>query len=72
MGAEGWFHIFDLSSVSTKSDISGHHDCLFSDEQKALYMQHIPANTKVMLISDIGELKETTVVINSSQEGERV
>ncbi|XP_062915725.1 KICSTOR complex protein ITFG2 isoform X1 [Mobula hypostoma] len=53
VGAEGWFHIFDLSGISTKSDSSSHHDCLFSDEQKAFYAQHIPANTKVMLISDI-------------------
>ncbi|XP_051885995.1 KICSTOR complex protein ITFG2 isoform X1 [Pristis pectinata] len=53
VGAEGWFHIFDLSGISTKSDTSSHHDCLFSDEQKAFYTQHIPANTKVMLISDI-------------------
>ncbi|XP_059834120.1 KICSTOR complex protein ITFG2 isoform X2 [Hypanus sabinus] len=53
VGAEGWFHIFDLSGISTKSDTSSHHDCLFSDEQKAFYAQHIPANTKVMLISDI-------------------
>ncbi|XP_041071365.1 KICSTOR complex protein ITFG2 isoform X2 [Carcharodon carcharias] len=53
VGAEGWFHIFDLSGISTKSDTSSHHDFLFGDEQKAFFTQHIPANTKVMLISDI-------------------
>ncbi|XP_067906818.1 KICSTOR complex protein ITFG2 isoform X3 [Heterodontus francisci] len=53
VGAEGWFHIFDLSGISTKSESSSHHDFLFGDEQKAFYTQHIPANTKVMLISDI-------------------
>ncbi|XP_048405421.1 KICSTOR complex protein ITFG2 [Stegostoma tigrinum] len=53
VGAEGWFHIFDLSGISTKSETSSHHDFLFGDEQKAFFTQHIPANTKVMLISDI-------------------
>ncbi|XP_038636209.1 KICSTOR complex protein ITFG2 isoform X3 [Scyliorhinus canicula] len=53
VGAEGWFHIFDLSGISTKSETSNHHDFLIGDEQKAFFTQHIPANTKVMLISDI-------------------
>ncbi|GCC35776.1 KICSTOR complex protein ITFG2 [Chiloscyllium punctatum] len=53
VGAEGWFHIFDLSGIATKSETSSHHDFLFGDEQKAFFTQHIPANTKVMLISDI-------------------
>ncbi|XP_072340777.1 KICSTOR complex protein ITFG2 isoform X2 [Scyliorhinus torazame] len=53
VGAEGWFHIFDLSGISTKSETSNHHDFLIGDEQKAIFTQHIPANTKVMLISDI-------------------
>uniref|UniRef100_A0A674A6I9 Integrin alpha FG-GAP repeat containing 2 n=1 Tax=Salmo trutta TaxID=8032 RepID=A0A674A6I9_SALTR len=40
VGAEGWFHLFDLSAVTGKPCFS----------------QHIPANTKVILISDMGNL----------------
>ncbi|XP_069484597.1 KICSTOR complex protein ITFG2 [Ambystoma mexicanum] len=53
VSAEGWFHLFDLSAGATKLEASGHHDFLLGDEQKVMYMQHIPANTKVMLINDI-------------------
>uniref|UniRef100_A0A674A5B6 Integrin alpha FG-GAP repeat containing 2 n=1 Tax=Salmo trutta TaxID=8032 RepID=A0A674A5B6_SALTR len=41
VGAEGWFHLFDLSAVTgAKSDSSSQQE-------------HIPANTKVILISDM-------------------
>lgn len=57
VSAEGWFHLFDLSSQTSKHpDASGHHELATSEEQKPVFKQHIPANTKVMLISDIGEL----------------
>ncbi|XP_015727318.1 KICSTOR complex protein ITFG2 [Coturnix japonica] len=51
VSAEGWFHLFDLTSPSKHSDTSGHHE--LAEEQKPVFKQHIPANTKVMLISDI-------------------
>ncbi|NWI12794.1 ITFG2 protein, partial [Crypturellus soui] len=55
VSAEGWFHLFDLSSpVSKHPDASGHHELVAAaEEQKPVFKQHIPANTKVMLISDI-------------------
>ncbi|XP_031653327.1 KICSTOR complex protein ITFG2 isoform X1 [Oncorhynchus kisutch] len=54
VGAEGWFHLFDLSAVAgAKSDSSSQQEALFSDDQKPCFSQHIPANTKVILISDI-------------------
>ncbi|RXN17762.1 integrin-alpha FG-GAP repeat-containing 2 [Labeo rohita] len=53
VGAEGWFHLFDISAAAAKSDSSSQQDGLIGDEQKPSYTQHIPANTKVMLISDI-------------------
>nr|XP_033807836.1 KICSTOR complex protein ITFG2 isoform X3 [Geotrypetes seraphini] len=53
VSAEGWFHLFDLSLPSLKLDASGSHELLLGDEQKVMFMQHIPANTKVMLINDI-------------------
>lgn len=53
VSAEGWFHLFDLTSPSKHPDASGHHE--LAEEQKLVFKQHIPANTKVMLISDIGE-----------------
>lgn len=53
VSAEGWFHLFDLTSPSKHPDSSGHHE--LAEEQKPVFKQHIPANTKVMLISDIGE-----------------
>ncbi|XP_010157864.1 PREDICTED: integrin-alpha FG-GAP repeat-containing protein 2, partial [Eurypyga helias] len=34
-------------------DASGHHELAAAEEQKPVFKQHIPANTKVMLISDI-------------------
>lgn len=55
VGAEGWFHLFDISAAAAKSDSSSQQDGSIGDEQKPSYTQHIPANTKVMLISDIGE-----------------
>ncbi|XP_042722362.1 KICSTOR complex protein ITFG2 [Lagopus leucura] len=51
VSAEGWFHLFDLTSPSKHPDASGHHE--LAEEQKLVFKQHIPANTKVMLISDI-------------------
>ncbi|XP_054620395.1 KICSTOR complex protein ITFG2 isoform X2 [Dunckerocampus dactyliophorus] len=51
VGAEGWFHLFDLTA--SKADSSSQHDALSADEQKPCFTQHIPANTKVILISDI-------------------
>ncbi|KAK2489027.1 hypothetical protein MC885_013444 [Smutsia gigantea] len=50
--AEGWFHLFDLTPAKTL-DASGHHESLTGEEQRPVFKQHIPANTKVMLISDI-------------------
>ncbi|XP_061106609.1 KICSTOR complex protein ITFG2 isoform X2 [Conger conger] len=54
VGAEGWFHLFDLTSTATsKSETSSQQEALFWDDQKPCFTQHIPANTKVILISDI-------------------
>ncbi|KAM9579992.1 KICSTOR complex protein ITFG2 isoform 2-T2 [Guaruba guarouba] len=54
VSAEGWFHLFDLTSPTSKHpDASGHHELAAADEQKPVFKQHIPANTKVMLINDI-------------------
>ena len=56
VGAEGWFHLFDLTAATaSKSDSSSQHELTSSEDQKPLFTQHIPANTKVILISDIGE-----------------
>lgn len=58
VSAEGWFHLFDLTSLNSKHpDTSGHHELAGAEEQKPVFKQHIPANTKVMLINDIGELQ---------------
>ncbi|XP_040200362.1 KICSTOR complex protein ITFG2 isoform X3 [Rana temporaria] len=47
VSAEGWFHLFDLTSkLDTTWDLMG-------EEMKANYTQHLPANTKLVLISDI-------------------
>ncbi|NXS58467.1 ITFG2 protein, partial [Brachypteracias leptosomus] len=53
VSAEGWFHLFDLTSPTSKSDASGYYELAAAEEQKPVFKQHIPANTKVMLISDI-------------------
>ncbi|TSK13545.1 KICSTOR complex protein ITFG2 [Bagarius yarrelli] len=53
VGAEGWFHLFDISSASAKAESSSQAELLFGEDQKPCFTQHIPANTKVMLISDI-------------------
>ncbi|XP_028810475.1 KICSTOR complex protein ITFG2 [Denticeps clupeoides] len=53
VGAEGWFHAFDLTGAGGKGDSSSQQDGLLWDEQKPCFTQHIPANTKVILISDI-------------------
>ncbi|KAJ8262014.1 hypothetical protein GJAV_G00161110 [Gymnothorax javanicus] len=54
VGAEGWFHLFDLSFTATsKSETSSQQEVLCLDDQKPCFTQHIPANTKVILISDI-------------------
>ncbi|XP_029415639.1 KICSTOR complex protein ITFG2 isoform X2 [Nannospalax galili] len=51
VSAEGWFHLFDLTPTKAL-DASGHHETL-AEEQRPVFKQHIPANTKVMLINDI-------------------
>ncbi|KAL8207685.1 UNVERIFIED_CONTAM: integrin alpha FG-GAP repeat-containing protein 2 [Gekko kuhli] len=63
MSAEGWFHLFDLTPPLPKHlDAPGHHE-VSTDDQKLGFKQHIPANTKVMLISDIdGDGKNELVV----------
>ncbi|XP_039647181.1 KICSTOR complex protein ITFG2 isoform X2 [Perca fluviatilis] len=54
VGAEGWFHLFDLTAATaSKSDSSSQHEFMSPDDQKPLFTQHIPANTKVIIISDI-------------------
>ncbi|CAN9508474.1 unnamed protein product [Ophioblennius macclurei] len=55
VGAEGWFHLFDLSAASaSKAESSSQHELLPPcDDQRPFFTQHIPANTKVILISDI-------------------
>lgn len=56
VGAEGWFHLFDLTGAApNKSDSSSQHEFLSPDDQRPFFTQHIPANTKVILISDIGK-----------------
>lgn len=56
VGAEGWFHLFDLTAATaSKSDSSSQHEFTSFEDQKPLFTQHIPANTKVILISDIGK-----------------
>lgn len=45
--------MFDLTPAKVL-DASGHHETLMGEEQRPVFKQHIPANTKVMLISDIG------------------
>lgn len=56
VGAEGWFHLFDLTAATTsKADSSSQHESVSSDDQRPFFTQHIPANTKVILISDIGK-----------------
>lgn len=57
VGAEGWFHLFDIGSAAAKAESSSQTEWLFGDDQKPCFTQHIPANTKAMLISDIGESK---------------
>lgn len=62
VGAEGWFHLFDLSAVSAnKADSSSQHEFTTADDPKPLFTQHIPANTKVILISDIGKCSNSVV-----------
>ncbi|MGH0115610.1 UNVERIFIED_CONTAM: hypothetical protein FKN15_037933 [Acipenser sinensis] len=53
VGAEGWFHLFDLSVSPAKSESTNYQEVLFGEDQKPSFTQHIPANTKVILISDI-------------------
>ncbi|XP_054855567.1 KICSTOR complex protein ITFG2 [Eublepharis macularius] len=64
MSAEGWFHLFDLTPPPSKHlDASSHHEFPLPDDPKMGFKQHIPANTKVMLISDIdGDGKNELVV----------
>ncbi|KAK1789595.1 hypothetical protein P4O66_015495 [Electrophorus voltai] len=51
VGAEGWLHLFDIAAA--KAESSSQLEATFWDEQRPCFTQHIPANTKVMLISDI-------------------
>lgn len=68
MSAEGWFHLFDLTPPPSKHlDAPGHHELPATDDQKLGFKQHIPANTKVMLISDIGE--PSTLVYTTVEGG---
>uniref|UniRef100_A0A672J0J9 Integrin alpha FG-GAP repeat containing 2 n=1 Tax=Salarias fasciatus TaxID=181472 RepID=A0A672J0J9_SALFA len=54
VGAEGWFHLFDLTATSAnKAESSSQHESLPPEDQRPFFTQHIPANTKVILISDI-------------------
>lgn len=58
VGAEGWFHLFDLTAAAAgKADSSSQHEFQSSDDQRPFFTQHIPANTKVILISDIGKFR---------------
>lgn len=50
VGAEGWFHLFDFTCAK---ESSVQPEGLISEEQRPCFTQHIPANSKVMLISDI-------------------
>ncbi|KAG8509089.1 KICSTOR complex protein ITFG2 [Galemys pyrenaicus] len=52
VSADGWFHLCDLTPAKAP-DASGHHETLTGEEQRPIFKQHIPANTKVMLVSDI-------------------
>ncbi|XP_032329041.1 KICSTOR complex protein ITFG2 isoform X2 [Camelus ferus] len=52
VSAEGWFHLCDLTPAKALG-ASGHHETLVGEEPRPVFKQHIPANTKVMLISDI-------------------
>uniref|UniRef100_A0A8D0EE66 Integrin alpha FG-GAP repeat containing 2 n=1 Tax=Salvator merianae TaxID=96440 RepID=A0A8D0EE66_SALMN len=63
VSAEGWFHLFDFTSSSKHQDALGYYDLPTADDPKLGFKQHIPANTKVMLISDIdGDGKNELVV----------
>ncbi|XP_078250241.1 KICSTOR complex protein ITFG2 isoform X2 [Pogona vitticeps] len=63
VSAEGWFHLFDLTPPSKHLDALGYHEVLAAEDQKLGFKQHIPANTKVMLINDIdGDGKSELVV----------
>ncbi|XP_062990479.1 KICSTOR complex protein ITFG2 isoform X2 [Elgaria multicarinata webbii] len=63
VSAEGWFHLFDLTLPSKHMDALGYHELPTADDQKLGFRQHIPANTKVMLINDIdGDGKSELVV----------
>ncbi|KAL4660313.1 integrin-alpha FG-GAP repeat-containing protein 2 isoform X2 [Arapaima gigas] len=53
VGAEGWFHLFDLTAPLVAKPDSSLQEVQFWDDQKPLFTQHIPANPKVILISDI-------------------
>ncbi|XP_060634033.2 KICSTOR complex protein ITFG2 [Anolis sagrei] len=63
VSAEGWFHLFDLTPHSKHLDALSYHELPAADDPKLGFKQHIPANTKVMLISDIdGDGKSELVV----------
>ncbi|XP_044273718.1 KICSTOR complex protein ITFG2 isoform X2 [Varanus komodoensis] len=63
VSAEGWFHLFDFTSPTKHLDALSHHEPPAIDDQKLGFKQHIPANTKVMLINDIdGDGKSELVV----------
>lgn len=50
--AKVWFHLFDLT-LSKTLNASGRYESLMGEEQHPVFKQHVAANTKVMLISDI-------------------
>nr|XP_004610653.1 unnamed protein product [Sorex araneus] len=52
ISAEGWFHLCDLTPAKAL-DASGHHELPAAEEQRPVFKQHVPANTKGMLIQDI-------------------
>ena len=52
LSAEGWCYLFDLSESSTAgADCDGDPRVM-----KPLHKQHLPANSKVMLLADVGKL----------------
>lgn len=53
VGAEGWFHLFDLTATCKADSASQHESLSSSEDQRPFFTQHIPPNTKVILISDI-------------------
>ncbi|MGH0120179.1 UNVERIFIED_CONTAM: hypothetical protein FKN15_065940 [Acipenser sinensis] len=68
VGAEGWFHLFDLSVSPAKSESTNYQELLFGEDQKPSFTQHIPANTKVILISDIESTNYQELLFGEDQK----